>query len=574
VPPRLMDRTLSLTAAGETISPALLKLVREVTPMLEIRTKLAAAVLAAAAGIGIAFFPSAEAQPPEAKNPPPPPVPILAVAADGAPGLPAALRYVPADAASFVYVDAAKLWGGPLGKSLQKADPSTFDELTTFTKKRFGAGPEALESATLFVPTMKANELGVVLVFKAPFDRAKLKAGFDEMVLRGSKSAVLTPTDRIAILLVDLDEKTYGKPQPVDKKGPLTEAIHAAGTGKHLLVAGSAFASLTDELRADVFPGVRPLLQADSIMGIIDLDKDLKVELRVKAATPPRAREAGKALELLGTLAQGLIGQSVNEFSQQLDKDPALKDLVTLLKGLQTGLKDAKFVTEGNMARAMMKVPADLPFSLAYLTGKRKVKEAAARAQSSNNLKQIALALHNYASVMGSLPPAAVCDKTGKPMLSWRVLILPYIEQQELYKEFKLDEPWDSEHNKKLLIKMPKIYELPGMPNETHYRVFVGNDAMFEYLKGPKLIDVHNADGISNTIMVVTAKDAVPWTKPDELDFDPDKDMTKLLGFFPGDVCMVGMGDGAVRGLSKKLSKKTLHGLITKSGGELTNFDE
>ena len=80
-------------------------------------------------------------------------------------------------------------------------------------------------------------------------------------------------------------------------------------------------------------------------------------------------------------------------------------------------------------------------------------------------------------------------------------------------------------------------------------------------------------DGTSNTLLVVTAKDAVPWTKPDELAFEPEKDMTKLLGFFPGDACIAGIADGSVRALSKKISKVTLHGAITKNGGEVLGDD-
>src|SRR5262249_54155708 len=83
----------------------------------------------------------------------------------------------------------------------------------------------------------------------------------------------------------------------------------------------------------------------------------------------------------------------------------------------------------------------------------QKVRMAAGNAQGQNNLKQIALAMHNYNDAYnGKLPAHAIYSKDGKkPLLSWRVAILPFIEQDNLYQQFHLDEPWDSEHNKKLI---------------------------------------------------------------------------------------------------------------------------
>src|SRR5262245_19749930 len=89
--------------------------------------------------------------------------------------------------------------------------------------------------------------------------------------------------------------------------------------------------------------------------------------------------------------------------------------------------------------------------------GDEAAKKEELRRQSANNLKQLVLAVHNFSDTYNRLPPAAVCDKkTGKPLLSWRVILLPFVEQGPLYKEFKLDEPWDGPNNKKLLEKMPK----------------------------------------------------------------------------------------------------------------------
>src|SRR5262249_52470248 len=129
----------------------------------------------------------------------------------------------------------------------------------------------------------------------------------------------------------------------------------------------------------------------------------------------------------------------------------------------------------------------------------QKIRNARDRMISSNNLKQIGLAMHMYHDNYGKLPASAIYSKDGKPLLSWRVAILPYIEQEALYKEFHLDEPWDSEHNKKLLDRMPKVYGAKG--NETHYRVFTGKSSAFESKEGQKFADF--TDGLSNTIMIV-----------------------------------------------------------------------
>ncbi len=151
-------------------------------------------------------------------------------------------------------------------------------------------------------------------------------------------------------------------------------------------------------------------------------------------------------------------------------------------------------------------------------------RSAAHRAQCVNNLKQIGLAHHNYISANNTFPMAAIADKDGKPLLSWRVAILPYIEQQELYNKFKLDEPWDSPNNKPLIKEMPATYLCPDRKNPeagtTTYRMFVGAGALSEEGQATGLANI--TDGTSNTILVVESKDAVPWTKPDDLKFDPE----------------------------------------------------
>jgi hypothetical protein len=319
----------------------------------------------------------------------------------------------------------------------------------------------------------------------------------------------------------------------------------------------------------------RPLLKSQAITATVDLGRSLAIDVRVKAKRPAEAADAEKALGALVKLITDEIGRELPDLEKSAAGDAGLKDLLKVLKAALDAAKGAKFATEGHEARLTATLPlAGLPLASAYNAAVRKLEQAAATQRSANNLKQIALAMHNYESTYGNFPPAAACGKKGKPQLSWRVLILPYIEQDALYKQFKLDEPWDSEHNKKLLARMPDVYRVPGQKpgtTDTHYRVFVGNGAGFDWVTGGKIATI--TDGTSNTLMVVTAAQAVPWTKPDELEYDPEKDPSKLIGAVVNGKAQAAMFDGSVRTLSKLPSKETLHALITKGGGEVIPND-
>ena len=201
-----------------------------------------------------------------------------------------------------------------------------------------------------------------------------------------------------------------------------------------------------------------------------------------------------------------------------------------------------------------------------------RVRIAAARAQSANNLKQIALAIHNHADVNRVLP-RDIADKNGKPLLSWRVVILPYIEQDKLYKEFKLDEAWDSDNNKKLLAKMPKTYTPPllkSVEGHTVYQSFSGPGALMSG-KPVRFQDIF--DGTSNTFMVIEAGDSVAWTKPADIAFDAKKPLPRLGAIFDG-AFNVAMCDGSVRFVAKGVKTENLKKYITIGGGEVGADDD
>jgi prepilin-type processing-associated H-X9-DG protein len=211
----------------------------------------------------------------------------------------------------------------------------------------------------------------------------------------------------------------------------------------------------------------------------------------------------------------------------------------------------------------------------------QKVRQAATRTKCQLNMKQIGIALHNYHDTNGSFPPAIVRagrDGSGKPLYSWRVLILPYLEQDGLYKSFKLDEPWDGPNNIQLLSRMPNVYKDPGDTSSdatlTHYQVLVGEQAGFGPQNGPNRFGANRGprvsaitDGTANTIMVVEAETAVPWSSPADLVYQPNQPLPRFASLH-GDGFNVLFFDGSSRFLKNSIREQTLRAMITPNGGE------
>jgi len=270
-----------------------------------------------------------------------------------------------------------------------------------------------------------------------------------------------------------------------------------------------------------------------------------------------------------------------------IDLDPALLPSVGCIsKHLQPTIGSVQRSEAGFEAVSRQTLPggnigASAPVMVALLLpAVQAARQAARRTQSANNLKQIGLAMHNYHDTMRGLPPSYSTDKDGKPLLSWRVHILPYIEQDHLYKRFKLDEPWDSEHNKKLIPLMPDVYRSPSSgaePGQTTYLTIRAETSAIVPPKGdnkgrtsmPVGSSFANiTDGTSNTVMAVEASDAraVEWTKPDG--FTPGKmNFTEgLFGMYPQGANIL-FCDGSVRFIPNEVDIDTLKNLFNRADG-------
>ena len=231
-----------------------------------------------------------------------------------------------------------------------------------------------------------------------------------------------------------------------------------------------------------------------------------------------------------------------------------------------------------------------LPFAGAALALSIPISMAAqplgAVAESQNNMRQIILAAHNHESTFQQLPPSYTANAEGKPLLSWRVKLLPFLEEQALYDQFHHDEPWDSEHNLKLVAKMPDVFKHPRIKlaeGKTVYLGVSGKDGMLVAPKGNPKQQIGRRfnsviDGLSNTATIIHAaeKNAVTWTAPGDFDFEQHpENLSNEIAFFWGadKKAIIGLADGSVHLVKQgTLKEKDLRALMTCSGGEVVDL--
>jgi prepilin-type processing-associated H-X9-DG protein len=349
------------------------------------------------------------------------------------------------------------------------------------------------------------------------------------------------------------------------------DAWNAAANGPVLLVATSGPAGEMLKGRTDAIAVmVMPLLHdADTLMLWIEPKENLRIVGRISCKSPEAAKRVSETLGALAALGRNAAQMQENQALTAQGEAANLRPFWSLIG---SGLQDRKVTTSGSDVH--LEIPlgntADaVKLTIETLTPALKAaRDAAKRTVSQNNLKQIAIAMHQYADQKKHFPAPVLMGPDGKTPYSWRVALLPYLGHDALYKQYHFDQPWDSPDNRKVLEQMPSVYRHPmdeSSSLNTSYFVLTGPDTAFADGDGVSLKAI--TDGTSKTLMAVEAKRNTPWSKPEDIPYTANGPLPKLGGWSERG-SNIAMCDGSVRFIANEIDEKFLRAMISKAGGE------
>jgi hypothetical protein len=573
---------------------------------------------------------------------------ILAAPARAA--APGAAQVLTPDAHGFLHVRVGDVWNADVAKQLrafaQQAGPDLLAEFDT----RFYPAPSDVESFTvvLFEPNFRdvlpsgrpTDKSPVwVVTSKKPLDKAALlttlmKGGktrkhggkeyfFDESNWSGvfmldAQSYAFASEDSIT----DLIDRLAKNPPP----SPLA-ALFARVADKHPATLGVNIEKLaTPEVAKGIPPEFAPLLKAKTLVVAADAKPKTTVSAALEFTAEADAKDGVKAVQEAVQFGRGQIGNALlfvegkargepGQPAKGIQAFPETVGLVLAVAGLKQVdalLGAMPVAAKGTTVSASLELDSVLPggstaVSIATVAAAIGVAVSGNEPRGTRpgeydwtererNMAALAKAIDRYKADKGHYPPPAIADKDGKPLLSWRVAILPYMEDytyinnnggpgekpirnaKELYALFKLDEPWDGPNNKKLIDKLPSPYRAPwgAIPysqsnvGKTMVMAVVGKGAIFDPTKkgGVTGSDVH--DGLKQTLLLLQLEEpahAVYWSKP------ADVELT-AAGKLPADGpnlarrLAVVYADGSAHTFVNGVDLPALLGTVTRDGGE------
>lgn len=493
------------------------------------------------------------------------------------------LDLIPEEAMGVIAVRPAQLLNEPVAKPIQELVIKEEQQNPKFGL--LGLKPTHLKTVTLIY--FRSYPVGIrmtplvtaqMIQSTEKLDRGQIRNQFSKSVLveaayKDLKILTTTATDGDALVFLDehtlivsnrvsammkiLDQLQTRHSDVWSKRLKPFESASVAGAVNLNLLRQSMGRELIEQLTQNI--PIRPLLSAlwnrpeTAVLGIT-VQKKLTLELSFQQAH--YSEDVKQSLEGLLGLGQALLQQRKAELIKT--GRPLLPD--------QGSLFELAEQVMGSLMTSEQKKQVTLSLSLDQEACDRLVggilpvilssRDRARRASSMNNMKQIMLALHNYHSLHGHFPPAVVMGPDGKTPHSWRVELLPFLDQKALYQRYRMNEPWDSEHNLKIAKTVVPVFNHPKSekPANSSYFVVVGEGTAFGNKKGVSFKDI--TDGTSNTIALVEAKRDIPWTKPEDITYD-GKQLPEFGGFHEGGFS-VGKCDGSVRFISNPIDGEAL----------------
>lgn len=451
--------------------------------------------------------------------------------------------------------------------------PQNIDEFILILDKNLPQ--EVMELASSRVPAF-----GVIVRNSAPFPLESMLGMISEpnpdLELQQHEGVALlvSPEKGVAFGLIDDSMLVFGQDSFVKKMissrelstptSALHKRLHAAGNRLFVLAVDAVAIDSTIKKFVKATPEIAPFAAYISGVKELGLTFDLDAPEMMQVALQFKSPE----------LAGGLFGLAENFYNTAKEQQvPAIREQMTLdpasgafLPYYDQLVAETKFVNSGDTISLTVPKLKNLDKLVdALKPAFEQAQKAAEQARHRNNMKQIGLALHNYHDTFQGFPAldGPALKDAKHPGLSWRVYLLPYVDEAALYQQFNLDEPWDSAHNKPLIQKMPKLFG-ENKEGKTSIHVFTGSGAPFQNGEGMRISAI--TDGTSNTIAAVEAGADVAdiWTKPGGLVFDP-KEPLKCLGEIKEFTVL--MFDGSVRRLMN-IEAETFAKLIQHQDGQ------
>jgi hypothetical protein len=509
--------------------------------------------------------------------------------------------YVSPGAMAVVVLRPAQLMSAPVTEMLPR------EVATAAGLKYLGFDPADVDEVIAFADMTNplAPGYGLTIKFNKPFKGSSIPAelrahaqlaelGGKKYLQAGGQNPMLPsfygPNNQTLVIAPDATLRQLVAGGQAAKSGPMLDRLRDVPGGSDLyavvdMTMVRPMIQMAVAQAPPIPPEMQPLLEAPNHMSAAELTVNLTTSGPTSLIVHANDEASAQRLEeLIAELSRKQQEQIRAQFAQlAASNDPVERALAQYMERISSswnkplaptreGATLTMFRTELGASQNPMVTAAIGGILVALLLpAVQAAREAARRNQSMNNLKHMVLGLLNYHDTKGTFPAHASYNAEGQPLLSWRVHILPFMEENALYQQFHLDEPWDSEHNKQLIAQMPEVFKCPGLalePGKTNYLAVVGEQCTFNGTKdGLRLQNI--TDGTSKTIAIVEADaaEAVEWTKPDDFEFNAENPNAGLGNLRPGG-WNAAFCDGSVRFISNTVDLGILKALFTANGGE------